>query len=912
VCQSRASIFGAGAVLTGEGNMKFAAGFPADGAASDAVLPSLVADAVTDSGLTGIIAGAGQSPPVPPAGALPNLASDTIAFRLQTSFGHPWQPYESENADWRLAAAITPPLPLVNEIGPIPLPVTYDATAAAAAIDTPTFLEADRALSDNAPFTPKGPTTDVMSEPMASSTDTMLPRAFNIGTDFAISGDKWDHGVITWSFAASNYSNQQGVTFSTSFGQSGFERQWTREAMARWDNASSYLSFREVADGPDVNIRIGWASSLANSGSTDTLAEAVTFTNGTINLGNDVYDKLTRALIRVDYSDNWRYVPANNNHLYPEFGSRTDAPFLNVMLHEVGHAIGLAHYDLQPAIMNTLATPTLNLTSHEINGVNYLYPGGTSGTGTPDYTIAVTNVSSTSGSSGQTITVNFRISNHAQRGNGPEWKLYLSQDEIISPINESVDRQVGNGYILTAIDGGSSVNGSTSFTVPSGISGTWHLGMVVDPTNAIAETNNNNNVSNLTAFRIAGGGAPDYRVAVTDVSSTFGYGGQIIKVDFRISNQGQRGNGPEWKIYLSQDRIISPINESVDLELRRGKILNPIDGDSSINGSATFTVPKGISGTWHLGMVVDPTNAIAETNNNNNVSSLSAFAVKTGNAPPQITSNGGGSSATVSVSENSLAVTTVRATDAESSPIKYSIVGTDHASFKINSSSGALSFRSRPDFENPTDANHNNSYLVTVRASDGGRIDTQNLTVRVTDLNGRTINGTPGNDLVDASHTVAGQRLPHLVEEDIINGFGGNDILKGFGGNDVLNGGAGNDVLYGGAGNDKLIGGSGNDSLVFNTALNANTNRDSISGFNPAQDTIRLENAIFTKLATGVLPAGAFNTGSVAKQADDRIIYSSVTGALVYDSNGSGVGGATPFAKLAGGLPLSHADFLVV
>lgn len=65
-----------------------------------------------------------------------------------------------------------------------------------------------------------------------------------------------------------------------------------------------------------------------------------------------------------------------------------------------------------------------------------------------------------------------------------------------------------------------------------------------------------------------------------------------------------------------------------------------------------------------------------------------------------------------------------------------------------------------------------------------------------------TLNGTPGNDIIDGGDG-----------DDVIFGKGGNDILIGGRGNDVLSGGGGNDCLLGGDDNDKLLGQSGNDTL---------------------------------------------------------------------------------------------------
>lgn len=105
--------------------------------------------------------------------------------------------------------------------------------------------------------------------------------------------------------------------------------------------------------------------------------------------------------------------------------------------------------------------------------------------------------------------------------------------------------------------------------------------------------------------------------------------------------------------------------------------------------------------------------------------------------PPVITSNGGGISALVSLAENNTAVTTVTATDPDAGTgLIYSIIGgADAAQFDIDASTGRLSFRNAPDFDFPTDADGNNSYLVQVRANDGVLFDDQTLTIAVTGVN---------------------------------------------------------------------------------------------------------------------------------------------------------------------------------
>lgn len=126
-------------------------------------------------------------------------------------------------------------------------------------------------------------------------------------------------------------------------------------------------------------------------------------------------------------------------------------------------------------------------------------------------------------------------------------------------------------------------------------------------------------------------------------------------------------------------------------------------------------------------------------------------------------------------------------------------------------------------------------------------------------------------------------------------------------------GGNGNDTLNGKAGNDALTGRAGNDLFIFDTSLNASTNVDNLIDFSVSDDTIQLENLIFSKLtAEGTLNADLFYVDGVSAQgANDYIVYNSVTGAISYDNNGGTTGGRTLFATVAANLGLDSNDFVV-
>src|SRR5262249_49676779 len=118
---------------------------------------------------------------------------------------------------------------------------------------------------------------------------------------------------------------------------------------------------------------------------------------------------------------------------------------------------------------------------------------------------------------------------------------------------------------------------------------------------------------------------------------------------------------------------------------------------------------------------------------------------------------------------------------------------------------------------------------------------------------------------------------------------------------------------YGEAGIDTLTGGTGKDFFVFNVAP-ALANRDVITDFSHADDTIQLSHSFFAGMGTGALKPKFFFAGTHAHDTDDHIIYNKATGALYYDSDGTGAHAQVLFATIIdhaiAGLAVS--DFVLV
>jgi Ca2+-binding RTX toxin-like protein len=168
---------------------------------------------------------------------------------------------------------------------------------------------------------------------------------------------------------------------------------------------------------------------------------------------------------------------------------------------------------------------------------------------------------------------------------------------------------------------------------------------------------------------------------------------------------------------------------------------------------------------------------------------------------------------------------------------------------------------------------------------------------------------------VNASAVTNGLTLTGNAGINTLTGTNYDDTLIGNGGNDILLGGLGNDRLLGGLGKDTMTGGAGLDTFRFETAPNATTNLDTIADFSLVDDTIELENGIFTALSSvGTLNSDRFRSGAgvtTAADSNDYLIYNTTTGALYYDANGSAAGAAIQIATFTTMPLLTASDFWI-
>ena len=200
-------------------------------------------------------------------------------------------------------------------------------------------------------------------------------------------------------------------------------------------------------------------------------------------------------------------------------------------------------------------------------------------------------------------------------------------------------------------------------------------------------------------------------------ADSFSYGG----TDYKVEALWFRETGtPEYRLALSG---ALPSNERTDFTLHVGSVSLALAGAELQDNGKTF----GWADDSHRDSFPYDRGATVQV-------CLTSVAAST-NAAPTFTS-----SATAEVEENTTAVLTVVATDgdAEDGITGYTLTGgADISKFAIDESSGALTFATAPDFENPTDAEPYNSYVVNVQATSGtgsrALTATQTIAVTVTD-----------------------------------------------------------------------------------------------------------------------------------------------------------------------------------
>ena len=126
------------------------------------------------------------------------------------------------------------------------------------------------------------------------------------------------------------------------------------------------------------------------------------------------------------------------------------------------------------------------------------------------------------------------------------------------------------------------------------------------------------------------------------------------------------------------------------------------------------------------------------------------------------------SSSAFTAPENSTAVATIAASDADGDDLSFALMtSTDSDHFTLDPASGALAFNQAANYEDPQDANTDNTYQLELSVADGSHTTSQAITVAVADLNDEAPQFTSATtEAIDYSDIVLGATVYTATSTD--------------------------------------------------------------------------------------------------------------------------------------------------
>jgi len=181
---------------------------------------------------------------------------------------------------------------------------------------------------------------------------TAVAYQLNMGRGTYV-GSTWASNTITWSAASASslFSRQM----------SGVDVTTLQQAFTAWSQATG-LKFQQVVDSTNANIRVGWSD----------LDTQASYTVGLTSMASSGSSFSSNSLIRIE-DTNLDPLVTNSDGSITYTGS--GATLLQVMMHEVGHALGLGDNTLTGSIDNFyLTTNNRSINTIDMQAVQSLYP----------------------------------------------------------------------------------------------------------------------------------------------------------------------------------------------------------------------------------------------------------------------------------------------------------------------------------------------------------------------------------------------------------------------------------------------------------------------------------------------------------------------------------------------------------
>lgn len=218
---------------------------------------------------------------------------------------------------------------------------------------------------------------------------------------------------------------------------------------------------------------------------------------------------------------------------------------------------------------------------------------------------------------GKTAEVSWSILNQGtQPTNVSTWvdRVYFSPSATFDESAVLVASKTRSG----ALPEGESYEAFASFTVPFSLVGDYYVFVHTDASNAVFETDTENNIGIAAGtVDVAPGNAADLVVPLV-TGPSFAVAGEDITVQWTVENQGTLPTDvANWvdHVFLSPSPAIGSGAVHVASHAHSG-VLQP---EESYNASAMFTVPHTLAGAHYILVRTDANNVVFETDDQNNV-----------------------------------------------------------------------------------------------------------------------------------------------------------------------------------------------------------------------------------------------------------------------------------------------------
>lgn len=213
---------------------------------------------------------------------------------------------------------------------------------------------------------------------------TQSAISLNVQTS-VLEGAKWDKSVVTWSLSDVLGGNRANVRLMAA------EERAAQQAFAVWGKATG-LNFEEVGSSSSADIQLSWSdlntSKTGVVGFTSYTSDAGAMDSGVrIQLENPLQDALVE-----NGAGQWIY-------------NGTEASLTQVMMHEIGHALGFADNANANSIMSYyLGSDNRTLSTLDSSAAVQLYSSSLFAAGGRNSTLAGNNLSSSSAFSSAVVT----------------------------------------------------------------------------------------------------------------------------------------------------------------------------------------------------------------------------------------------------------------------------------------------------------------------------------------------------------------------------------------------------------------------------------------------------------------------------------------------------------------------------